>query len=61
VNGWNFLGSRDGRNVNSNSSEWVRVYWRYKASYEGKKIDTNQLGMEQKYEYACGKRQGAGL
>jgi subtilisin family serine protease len=61
VNGWNFLGNRDGRNVNSNSSEWVRVYWRYKASYEGKTIDTNQLGMEQKYEYAMWQKARSGV
>ena len=30
LHGWNFLGNAEGRNVGSNSSEWIRVYWRYK-------------------------------
>jgi subtilisin family serine protease len=52
VHGWNFLGNPDGRNVNSTSSEWIRVYWRYKATYEGKTIDTATLSPQEKYSYA---------
>lgn len=52
VHGWNFLGNPDGRNVNSTSSEWIRVYWRFKEQYEGKTIDTATLSKEEKYIYA---------
>lgn len=52
VHGWNFLGNRSGKNVYANSSEWIRVYWRYKAKYEGTNVDTNMLDRAQKNEYA---------
>ena len=52
VFGWNFLGSRDGRNVASNSSEWIRVYWRYKEKYEGTPVDTLKMTLAEKYEFA---------
>jgi cell wall-associated protease len=52
VHGWNFLGNPDGRNVNSTSSEWIRVYWRYKDRYEGKAIDPNTLSKAEQYSYA---------
>jgi cell wall-associated protease len=52
VHGWNFLGNPDGRNVNSTSSEWIRVYWRYKQRYEGKQTDTALLSREERYDYA---------
>ena len=61
VHGWNFLGNPDGRNVQSNSSEWIRVYWRYKAKYEGVNIDTIQLAPEQKYEYALWQKARSGV
>lgn len=34
VHGWNFLGGKDGRNVNKDSYEAARVYHRYKAKFE---------------------------
>lgn len=52
VHGWNFLGNPDGRNVNSTSSEWIRVYWRYKTRFEGQTIDTATLSPMEKYSYA---------
>lgn len=61
VHGWNFLGSKDGRNVTANSSEWIRVYWRYKAKYEGLKIDTLLLSKAQKYEYAMWQKARSGV
>ncbi len=50
--GWNFLGNADGRNVASNSSEWIRVYWRYRSRYEGRSPDTSKMNKAEKYEYA---------
>jgi len=37
INGWNFLGGRDGRNVKEDSYEAARVYHRYKAKFENVK------------------------
>ena len=61
VHGWNYLGNKDGRNVTSNSSEWIRVYWRYKAKYEGVKIDTTTLNEAQKYEYTMWQKARSGV
>lgn len=61
IHGWNFLGNPDGRKVNSNSSEWIRVYWRYKNKYEGVNIDTTGLNKSQKYEYAMWQKARSGV
>ena len=61
LHGWNFLGNKDGRNVTNNSSEWIRVYWRFKTKYEGVQIDTNKLTREQKYEYAMWQKSRSGV
>lgn len=49
--GWNFLGGKDGRNVEKASSEKARVYHMYKALYDGKLIDEKKLSAEEKYKY----------
>ncbi|MFC4230904.1 S8 family peptidase [Parasediminibacterium paludis] len=49
--GWNFLGGKDGRNVEKTSSEKARVYHAYKDLYQGKKIDESKLSPEEKYRY----------
>ena len=36
VNGWNFLGGADGRNVKENSLEATRIYYQLKPKWEGK-------------------------
>ncbi len=61
VHGWNFLGNKDGRNVAANSSEWIRVYWRYKQKYEGQSIDTGKMDQQQKYEYALWQKARSGV
>ncbi len=46
INGWNFLGGKDGRNVNEDSYEAARVYHNLKAKYQGKEkedIDAKNL------------------
>lgn len=49
--GWNFLGGKDGRNVEKASSEKARVYHTYKDLYQGKAIDESKLSAEEKYRY----------
>jgi len=39
--GWNFLGNSKGENVFNNSSEWIRVYWRFKDKFEHR--DTGKI------------------
>lgn len=59
--GWNFLGNADGRNVMSNSSEWLRVYWRYKDKYGGKTIDESKLSQDELYQYTLWKKARTGV
>ncbi|RYZ56209.1 MAG: peptidase S8 [Sphingobacteriales bacterium] len=60
VQGWNFLGGAT-QNVTVNSSEWVRVYWRYKERFDGKRINTDSLDNLQKYEYALWQKARSGV
>ena len=55
VHGWNFLGGRDGRNVNKDSYEAARVYHNYKQRFE-KLTDASGLSKEDKYLYEMWKR-----
>ena len=43
INGWNFIGGKDGRNVTVDSYERDRVYHAYKDKYEEKEIDPATL------------------
>lgn len=61
IHGWNFLGNPDGRKVLANSSEWIRVYWRYKDAYEGKNIDASNLSPQEKYNYAIWTKARSGV
>ncbi|MEJ7586822.1 MAG: S8 family serine peptidase [Ferruginibacter sp.] len=61
LHGWNFLGNPDGRNVYANSSEWIRVYWRFKTKYEGVPVDTSNLNTAQKHEYAMWQKARSGV
>ena len=51
VNGWNFLGGKDGRNVKEDSYEAARVYHKYKTKYDGKEINENELTEADKTEF----------
>lgn len=51
VYGWNFLGGRDGRNVEKDSYESARVYHGLKSKWGGKEIDKSQLSPAEKREY----------
>jgi subtilisin family serine protease len=51
VHGWNFIGGKDGRNIDKAADEKSRVYHRFKKIYEGKEIDEDTLTATQKKEY----------
>jgi subtilisin family serine protease len=56
VYGWNFIGGRDGRNVEKDSYEAARVYHQFKNKYEGKDIDQSKLSPAEAREYEMWKR-----
>ncbi|KAA3627461.1 MAG: peptidase S8, partial [Bacteroidetes bacterium] len=49
IHGWNFIGGKDGKNVNAENLEVVRVYNQLKAKYDGK--DVEKLSKKEKKEY----------
>ncbi|HET6996580.1 MAG TPA: peptidase S8, partial [Chitinophagaceae bacterium] len=51
VYGWNFLGGRDGRNVEKDSYEAARVYHGLKTKWEGKTVDEKKLSPSDLKEY----------
>lgn len=56
VYGWNFLGGKDGRNVEQDSYEAARVYHKYKNKWAGKTIDVSTLSKEERANYEMWKR-----
>ncbi len=56
IYGWNFIGGRDGRNVEQDSYEAARVYHNLKLKYEGIEIDPKSLSPEEAFQYAMWKR-----
>jgi cell wall-associated protease len=56
VYGWNFLGGKDGRDVNRAPDERTRIYHRLKTKFDGKKIDTILLSTPDKDQYYLWKR-----
>jgi subtilisin family serine protease len=50
--GWNFLGGRDGRNVEQDSYEAARVYHKFKSKWAGKEdVKVEALSPDDAYEY----------
>ncbi|MGE5108211.1 MAG: S8 family serine peptidase [Sphingobacteriales bacterium] len=56
IHGWNFIGGKDGSNVDDDSFEGARVYHEFMAKYEGQKIDESKLSKEDLYEYKFWKK-----
>ncbi len=54
INGWNFIGGKDGRNVKEDSYEVARVYHKYKTKF--KNIEPSSLGKEDQEIYKMWKR-----
>lgn len=51
VYGWNFLGGKDGKNIERESREEARVYFRYKEKFANRKINTDSLNQDEKDIY----------
>jgi subtilisin family serine protease len=51
VHGWNFLGAKDGTEVEKASAEKSRVYHGFKDLYLNKNIDTNKLSKIELFQY----------
>jgi cell wall-associated protease len=51
VHGWNFLGGKDGQNVNDDSGEDARVYYEFKSKFEASGFDPGSLSGEDAENY----------
>jgi len=51
IHGWNFIGGKDGRNIDKDNLELTRLYRKYKAKYEGKN-ESDFKSKEEKKEFA---------
>jgi len=56
IYGWNFIGGRDGRNVEQDSYEAARVYHSLKAKYDGKELDPKTMSADEAFQYQMWKR-----
>ena len=50
IYGWNFLGGRDGKNVEQDSYEAARVYHNQKSKWADKEIDESKLSLEDLFD-----------
>lgn len=51
VYGWNFIGGRDGQNVEQDSYEAARVYHKFRTKYEDKNIVKSTLSPDELFQY----------
>ncbi len=56
IYGWNFLGGRDGKNVEQDSYEAARVYHSQKSRWSDKEIDVSKLSPQEAFDYNAWKR-----
>ena len=56
VYGWNFLGGKDGRDLNKAPDERSRVYHSLKAKFAGKSFDSTELSGNDKEQYRVWKK-----
>lgn len=56
INGWNFIGGKDGRNVKEDSYEAARVFHALKSKWDGKEVDESKLSKADKAEYIIFKK-----
>lgn len=51
LHGWNFLGGKDGRNIQYSQYEHTRIYQQGRSRYEGKSIERTSLSFARQREY----------
>jgi subtilisin family serine protease len=56
IHGWNFLGGKDGSNINKAADEKSRVYHKYKSLYNGKALDLKNWSVAQQKQYEMWKQ-----
>ena len=59
VHGWNFLGNKNGEDINKASDERSRVYYAYKTKFENKNINEDSLTEDDKWLYREWKKSSA--
>lgn len=52
INGWNFLGNKNGKHLLNTNYESARIFNRYYSKYQGKDVKINQLIPQEKLEYS---------
>ncbi len=61
VHGWNFLGNKNGEDINKASDERSRVYYGYKNKFENKVINEDSLNEDDKWAYKEWKKAAADM
>ena len=61
VHGWNFLGNKNGEDINKASDERSRVYYTYKDKFENKNINEDSLNADDKWSYSEWKKAAADM
>src|ERR1700750_1655152 len=51
IHGWNFLGGKNGKNIDKASDERSRVYYGFKDKFDGKNINEDSLNEDDKWSY----------
>ena len=56
IHGWNFLGGKDGTDVEKASSEKARVYHSFKSKFDSKNLDTTKLSKTELFQLKMWRR-----
>lgn len=56
IHGWNFLGNKDGKNVEQDSYEGARIYYAFKDKYANGGINPNSMSPEDMFEFQMWKK-----
>lgn len=56
INGWNFLGNKDGKNVEQDSYEGARVYYNWRDKFESSSFDSSKIKKEDTWLYDTWKK-----
>ncbi len=61
IYGWNFLGNRNGENLERTSTEKTRVYYQYLSRFSNRSINEDSLSPDDKWLYTNWKNAAAGI